>query len=75
MESHIYLDKIKEDLHSKNKNNEIEWYKSKSKRNSDFSSHYNLHYNNSAITNNNCDVNIMPVNNFKSIFKSFNFKK
>ena len=75
MESNLYFGKIKEDIQSKNKNNEIEWYKSKSKRNSECSNYFNLNYNNNIITNNNYDVNIMPVNNIKSIFKSFNYKK
>ena len=75
MESNLYFGKIKEDIQSKNKNNEIEWYKSKSKINSECSNYFNLNYNNNIITNNNYDVNIMPVNNIKSIFKSFNYKK
>ena len=76
VESHTYIDKNKEDRQNKSKNSEIEWYKSKSKRNSDYSSYFNLNYNNNKLNNNiNCEINIMPVNNIKSIFKSFNYKK
>ena len=76
VESHTYIDKNKEDRQNKSKNSEIEWYKSKSKRSSDYSSYFNLNYNNNKLNNNNnCEINIMPVNNIKSIFKSFNYKK
>ena len=66
LKSHTYLDKVKQDL--KIKNNDIDLYKSRSKRNSDYSS-FLIMNNNNINSLNNYEINIMPVNNIKSIFK------
>ena len=79
-DNHLYLDKVREDYLKRNNNNNIfgiERYITKNKRNSVYTNLYRInninkktnHYN----KNNNYDYNIMPVNNFKGIFKPLIF--
>ena len=73
-ENHLYLDRIKEDNKKRNYMNGIEKYITKKNRNSVYSNLYrinNIKSNNNK--NNNFDYNIMPVNNFKGIFKPLIF--
>jgi hypothetical protein len=74
IESHLYLDRIKEDNKKRNYINGIDKYNTKKNRNSVYSNLYrinNIKDNNNK--KNNFDYNIMPVNNFKGIFKPLIF--
>ena len=72
IESQTFLEKVKDDL--QNKNNDIEQYKPKNKRNTYYSDYYKINNNNNPL-NKNFDINIMPANNIKSIFQYSKFKK
>ena len=54
---------------------DISQYITKNKRNSYYSEYYKLNNINNALNNKYCDINIMPVNNIKSIFQYSKFKK
>ena len=62
IDAHLFLDKLKDDLHTINKSSDIDLFKSKSKRNWNSNDYFELN------NNINSDINIMPVNNIKSLF-------
>ena len=62
IDANLFLDKLKDDLHTINKSSDIDLFKSKSKRNWNSNDYFELN------NNINSDINIMPVNNIKSLF-------
>ena len=73
-ESNLYINKVREDLNNRNKKNDIERYISKSKRNSVYSNLYGISNKKSNENkNNNADINIMPANKIKGLFKPPSF--
>ena len=77
-DNHLYLDKVREDYQKRNNNNNIfgiDRYIIKNKRNSVYTNLHRINNikNNQYNKNNNYDYNIMPVNNFKGIFKPLIF--
>jgi hypothetical protein len=73
-ESNLYINKVREDLNNRNKKNDIERYISKSKRNSVYSNLYGISNKKSNENkNSNADINIMPANKIKGLFKPPSF--
>ena len=69
-DSHLYIDKVKEDLQNRNNKIKIEKYTSKSKTNLINSNIYLMNnITNKSSKKNSIDMNIMPANNLKGLFK------
>ena len=70
VERHLYIDKVKEDILNRNKKLKIEKYCSKSKINLFNSNNYMMkNITNKNSKRNSIDMNIMPANNLKGLFK------